>query len=73
MTDQDYELVVIRHKRPVEPQVGSVDLVGRSFGHVELVNKHKFDFTDEYVFLRKNENTGYEEYCHKDDYDLYQK
>lgn len=73
MTDEKYQLVVIRHKRPTEPQDGSVDLVARTFGSVELVNKHKFDFTDEYVYLRKNENTGYEEYCHKDDYDLYQK
>lgn len=63
MTDQDYELVVIRHKRYSDPHKG---------GMIELVNKHEFDFTD-YVFLRKNENTGYEEYCHKDDYDLYQK
>lgn len=54
--------VVVRHKRPVEPD----------FGSVELINKEKFDFTD-YVFLRKNEVTGYEEYCHKDDFDLYQK
>ena len=63
MTDQDYQLVVIRHKRSSVPH---------TVGMIELVNKHEFDFTD-YVFLRKNENTGYEEYCHKDDYDLYQK
>ncbi len=60
MTDENYQLVVIRHKRDSVPY------------KVELVNKHKFDFTD-YLFLRKNEDTGYEEYCHKDDYDLYQK
>jgi hypothetical protein len=60
MTDEKYQLVVIRHKRDSVPY------------KVELVNKYKFDFTD-YVFLRKNEDTGYEEYCHKDDYDLYQK